>query len=470
MELKLQRLWSEVLGVGLEAISPEDNFFRLGGDSVTAMKLAAAFRRQKLKLSVKQIFSFQTIALQAASTKCLSMLDEPLRSQHGPMAPFSLSTALSSAELSSMISRFPVDEVLDVLPATHFQHMIISRGVKSSHAALNYPVLNLGRSVEVERLQDACRSVVAHLEVLRTVFVEHGNRTWQIVLRHLDPPFYTIDQASSRDDLPRSIITQASTCVGGSYPMLSFTLVYQQSSELQLVVGLSHAQYDGFCMPQFLKSLSHAYYGVQLPRTVPFSTYMYSRAARHAESVSFWKKYLEGSRLINLSSHLSTTSQSGVPSRVIETSGMLEHIELPTLPNGITVSSFLQAAWALTLLHATNVQDMVYAIVVAGRNSTIHEIDDVVGPCVNIIPVRLIFSPNWTALDLVKAVQSQVLTIGEQDSLGFNEIVQQCTDWPSISTFDAFFQSQNVDEHPEHNISGSQTQLQWMENPYVEQD
>lgn len=54
-ELCLQKLWSEVLNVGIESISADDSFLQHGGDSIQAMKLAMRAQHNGLDLSARDI-------------------------------------------------------------------------------------------------------------------------------------------------------------------------------------------------------------------------------------------------------------------------------------------------------------------------------------------------------------------------------------------------------------------------------
>ncbi|CDG21268.1 putative Phenylalanine racemase (ATP-hydrolyzing) [Xenorhabdus poinarii G6] len=61
LETQLCAIWQAVLG--LEQVGIEDNFFRIGGDSVTAIKLTAAIRRDlAIEVSLTQLFKLRTIA------------------------------------------------------------------------------------------------------------------------------------------------------------------------------------------------------------------------------------------------------------------------------------------------------------------------------------------------------------------------------------------------------------------------
>ncbi|MCJ1387471.1 hypothetical protein MMC18_000314 [Xylographa bjoerkii] len=57
MEKRLQRLWATLLGIEPSNIAKEDHFFRIGGDSLQAMKLAARAGGEGVLLTVAHIFA-----------------------------------------------------------------------------------------------------------------------------------------------------------------------------------------------------------------------------------------------------------------------------------------------------------------------------------------------------------------------------------------------------------------------------
>jgi non-ribosomal peptide synthase protein (TIGR01720 family) len=61
-ERTLQRLWARVLHLPADAIGADDSFFRLGGDSITAMQLSASLRAEGYALGVPDIFQSKTIS------------------------------------------------------------------------------------------------------------------------------------------------------------------------------------------------------------------------------------------------------------------------------------------------------------------------------------------------------------------------------------------------------------------------
>ncbi|WP_010248518.1 non-ribosomal peptide synthetase [Acetivibrio cellulolyticus] len=58
-EEKLAEIWQEILRI--EKVGINDNFFRLGGDSIKAIQLSSRLRKNGMKVEVKDIFTLQTI-------------------------------------------------------------------------------------------------------------------------------------------------------------------------------------------------------------------------------------------------------------------------------------------------------------------------------------------------------------------------------------------------------------------------
>jgi non-ribosomal peptide synthetase component F len=141
-------------------------------------------------------------------------------------------------------------------------------------------------------------------------------------------------------------------------------------------------------------------------------------------------------------------------------------IAAPQLPHNITMASLLSSAWALVLSSITGEEDVVYGHTVAGRNSDIPGITEMVGPCLNVVPVRARIQSAETPADLIRSVHEQFASLGEADLAQLDEIIHDCTDWPAGSEFDTTVQHQNIDEHPEVCFAGETTKLQWFNKPF----
>lgn len=88
MEKRIQSLWEVVFKPSTQ-ISVDDNFFRLGGDSMTAMQLVSMARKEGINMTVDQIFRAPVLSDLALMSKVdkslLKIVDIP---------PFSLIVGL----------------------------------------------------------------------------------------------------------------------------------------------------------------------------------------------------------------------------------------------------------------------------------------------------------------------------------------------------------------------------------------
>ena len=112
---------------------------------------------------------------------------------------------------------------------------------------------------------------------------------------------------------------------------------------------------------------------------------------------------------------------------------------------GITFATVAKSAWALVLARMAARPDVVFGHTISGRNLAIDNIDRIVGPCLNVVPVRAQFQDHWTVMDLLRTIQNQQVANMPFESLGFRSIVEQCTDWPRWMRFSSVIQHQNIE-------------------------
>ncbi|MBK4215970.1 amino acid adenylation domain-containing protein [Paracoccus caeni] len=93
-ERELLAIWSEVLG--RDDIGVEDNFFAIGGASVSAMQIASRARGKGLTLTPAQMFEHQTIATQAA------VAGQRAAARVLPLSPWQWATQDSAQEWRSL--------------------------------------------------------------------------------------------------------------------------------------------------------------------------------------------------------------------------------------------------------------------------------------------------------------------------------------------------------------------------------
>ncbi|KAK1916443.1 hypothetical protein P3342_004262 [Pyrenophora teres f. teres] len=88
-ERTMQQLWASVLAIDADSIGLDDSFFRLGGDSIAAMKLVGEARRAGMHLTVADLFRnprLDQLAAEATASTHASPTSIPQVEHVGPVA------------------------------------------------------------------------------------------------------------------------------------------------------------------------------------------------------------------------------------------------------------------------------------------------------------------------------------------------------------------------------------------------
>ena len=186
-------------------------------------------------------------------------------------------------------------------------------------------------------------------------------------------------------------------------------------------------KFDAYCIPQLIKGLGAAVLGEPLPAACGFSALVYYREEKKREAYQYWSNLLKGSSVtvVSESSSSAHRPEGGTVTRV----AVQRAISLPVLPDGITFSTLMCAAWAMVLSELSGEIDIVFGRLVVGRSAALRDVDKICGLCYNVIPARLQFRPSWTAKDLLFTMQEQVISSIPFEILHWDEIVANCTNW-----------------------------------------
>lgn len=441
-EMKLQQLYARVLGLDPIDIGVDDDFFRLGGDSIVAMKLVGTARDEGLSFSVADVFSRPQLSELALA---LREVGHPVTADH-EVIPYSL---LKIKDLEAFFQdvitpsvSLTASDIVDALPATDFQKRAIRK-------PCNYIFIHLNKSIRWNRLQEACSILVQKHDILRTIFVPYERDTVQVVLKEINIRFSQVESKENLMALSESLTRgDMATPIPTGSPFIHFTLVTGSCTKSVLVIRLSHAQYDGICIPILCDDLINAYQGKPNSVTVGFPFYIHQCYAVNTDmAFDLWRDVLQGSSMTYFTSQSIPDIENEQDETVV---GVCSQIKLVTPPAGYTMATLVKAAWSLTLARCLNKRDVVFGQLVNGRGFVGASASRIIGPCLNEIPVRTKFQPSWTALNLLDHIQTQHVRTMPFESTSFRDIVGNCTPWPGETTtdFGTTLQHQNIDEHP----------------------
>ncbi|KAF2475447.1 acetyl-CoA synthetase-like protein [Lindgomyces ingoldianus] len=367
--------------------------------------------------------------------------------QENPSASKSVSL-LGDPSVDKIISKVQVFKggISDVLAVTDFQSLAITGTLLESKWMLNYFYLDGQGPLDLRKLKQAAFRLVQAFDILRTVFVPCGDRFLQVVLRKLQPDFVfqdtDLDLDTFTEDL-RQKDREHGPRLGETF--VQFIVAKQKKTEHnRIFMRLSHAQYDGYCLPKILGSLQDGYNGLPISSAPSFGNYVRESAKTVVGAHGHWREVLRGSKMTEIVHRYGPNYQRSAGRTVT----LKQMLTVPTLSHiNITIATVMKAAWASTLARIASSSDIVFGHVISGRNGCVPNVESIIGPCLNMVPVRVVYRPKWTVLNLLVYIQDQQIANMQYESLGFREITRNCTDWPDWTTFSSVLQhNQNIHE------------------------
>ncbi|MFC9757996.1 non-ribosomal peptide synthase/polyketide synthase [Streptomyces sp. NPDC056921] len=407
-------LFAEVTGV--PEVFLDDDFFALGGHSLSVARLANRIRTVlDVDVELVTLFEATTPARIAARLDSAAPRRAPLSAQpRGKRLPLSY-----AQERLWFLHRF-----------------------EGPSATYNLPVaLRLSGDLDAAALDAALGDVAARHEALRTVFAEDEQGSYQIV-RDSVPPLVTVATGPAELDRRLAEAVQVPFDLAVEPPLRS-TLFDLGSGEYVLLVLLHHIAGDAFSMPPLAEDLITAYTARsegQAPRWKPLEVQYADYAAWQraalgsaddpdseiSRQLGFWTRALadlpEQMELPTdrprpaVSSHRGDTVGFTVPAAV--------HSGLTRLAREHHVTPFMVVQAALiTLLHRLGAgDDIVVGSPVAGRRD--EALGGLVGFFVNNLVLRTDLSGNPAFTEVLARVRATDLAAYAHQDVPFERVVE----------------------------------------------
>ncbi|MYT28603.1 MULTISPECIES: non-ribosomal peptide synthetase [unclassified Streptomyces] len=408
----LSGLFAQVLGV--QSVAPDDNFFALGGHSLTATRLASRIRSVLgVELGVRTLFGAPTVA---------GLLEH-----------------LTGDEAVARPALLPHPRP-EVLPLSFAQQRLWFLDRFEQSPTYNAPfAFRVAGPVDVGALRSAVGDVVARHEALRTVYPAVEGEPYQQVLA---PEQAVVDLTVVQcpaDEVTRRLHEEAFRPFALSSDLpLRVSLLSSSADEHVLLLTLHHIASDGWSEAPLLRDLSVAYEARLsgeaphwAPLPVQYADYtLWQRellAEVGEEQAEFWAR-----TLADLPQELALPTDRPRPAQSTYAGGLVQ-FELPSelhgrlaalaRDHGATVFMVLQAAVATLLTRLGAGTDLPFGTPTAGR--TDQALDDLVGFFVNTLVLRTDTSGNPTFAELLQRVRETDLAALAHQDLPFERIVEQ---------------------------------------------
>lgn len=419
-ERQLRDVWASVLNLSATLIGRHDNFLRIGGDSIAAIRLVTQLGKVGMWLTVPDIYSQPRLN---AMAKLMSP-SETLTP--GDVHPFSmLSPAIDRdeacrqvAELCSVGPR-SVDpsQVEDIFPCTPLQEGLLAMTARSPGKYVGHRVSELKSEIDIPTLHKAWQLVSERFSILRTRIVDmSGAGLVQVVLRETAP----WDTFSSWKDYRQSREDTRTEVMSLGTPLSRVAIILDEASNKRyLALTHHHATYDGWSVPLLQRELEKAYRDQkQELSSLPMQSFVkYAVGQRREEGAAFWKQQFAG---------IESPPYPALPSKTYEprpdktVSHSIENIRWPTC--GASISSTLRTALATLISWYVDCQDVTFGAVVSGRQAPVPGIEVVAGPTIATVPIRI--SLNGSVEHILENVQRQATQMISFEQYGLQNIRQ----------------------------------------------
>ncbi|KAG8149329.1 non-ribosomal peptide synthetase/type I polyketide synthase [Burkholderia catarinensis] len=380
LEAQLTAIWQEVLGQA--RISTTANFFELGGNSLSATKVAARIRRDlHVKLEIRSLFSHPTISSLAKRIADTQPID------YAPVTPL---PAQAHYELSPAQTRLWVQDRLN-----------------AGQAGGPLPTSLLFEGVlDVEALVRAFRVLSERHEILRTRFVLSGTQPVQQVLPPGEAafPVEVVDLQDAEDRDAQAVSITASERLEpmdlATGPLFRVKLLRLSEVRHVCICTMHHIVSDGWSTEVLLDDLSKIYDALVQRRDPPLP----ALSIQYKDYAGWLNRLLAGPDGERMKEYWLTKLGGGL--RALELPGDIEQpaapswktwrFELPAAEttaleslgkrHGATLFIALLSAIKALFYRRSGQEDIVVGTPVAGRE--LPELEPQVGPYLNVLALR----------------------------------------------------------------------------------
>ncbi|MFI1206414.1 amino acid adenylation domain-containing protein [Streptomyces sp. NPDC020802] len=426
--------YAEVLG--LRSATIDDDFFALGGDSITAIRLLIHARRAGLRLSSRDVFRHRTVAALAAAAGVRTDEDTGAR---GPGEETPL-VRLTDTELASLQGEFPVT-VRELLPLSPLQegfyfHSLVDGADRDAYVVQQ--ALELSGPVDAEALRRAAQRVLDRHAPLRACFRPLADgRPVQIIAEGLELPWREVDLPAQGGHVTEDRLRLVADAVAAEErdrrfdlarpPLMRCAYLRLGEDRGRLLLTFHHSVADGWSLPVLHRELM-ALYGenpAPLPEVAPYRSYLRGLAAADRDAArETWRGALAGieepTRLVEAPADGTPITPAQV--RVELSEQVTARLSARARELGVTLGTVVQSAWGLLIGRLTGRQDVVFGTTVSGRDAEVEGIESMVGLFINTLPTRFCWEPSDTLAELLGRLQDEQAALLDHQHLGLAEI------------------------------------------------
>lgn len=443
LDTSLCQIWSEVLGFPLHDIGITDDFFRLGGSSISSIILIAqVYKKLQVTLSVEDIFRLKTIE-KVADVIAERRIGEEV---------ITVSTVTQKTELSKSLMVEGGEQ--EVYLANSLQQGFMYQYLKKREAGNNddyimQSLLTYHAAICPETFKAAWRYIQNKYGCLRTRF--HWNdEPLQIILQEQELTWEDIDLSGESDfGKQQDAINQLQKRDSETPYRLDMSTPFRiylikQSTELfTCIFSCHHIILDGWSLAILFNEFHRAYWtlskgkSLQPSRDTAYESSLAFLQANRNEHADYWRRQIEGIDVrgdynglvrqekrykVTLTEYEHVENQQG---KTLEIGAELtKKIRALCTQHGMTLHSLLQFVWHKVLHVVGNAEQTVVGTIVSGRGLPIDNIEHAVGLFINTLPLIVDHTAKQekSVLEVIREIQSQVNSMNSYSNVELGQL------------------------------------------------
>ncbi|OOF99291.1 hypothetical protein ASPCADRAFT_163413 [Aspergillus carbonarius ITEM 5010] len=347
--------------------------------------LDSADKRQNIYISVKE-----TIPSPTSPTETI----DPLRE-----------------EVANLCNTSP-GEIEEIYACTPLQEAMMALTVKSPTAYTMMHEYRLPAGTDPTQLQEACYQAAQANPALRTrIATTRSHGCVQAVLRG-----NVAWRVCSEDDESLPVEMQpVAWRMGGQLAYFTLNLTRHV-----LRVCLHHSISDAWSIALLLRQVEAAYRGEELVLR-PFRPLVEYIEATRDRAEAFWKTELEDAHLASMATYppLPSPGYTADPSESVCRTFPIQSMT----SGGFPINTKLRLAWAVLQSLYTGSEDILFGAINVGRSVPVPGVEDMVGPAITSVPVRIQLCTGWTIAKSLQMVQEQWARSMELEHVGLQNLL-----------------------------------------------
>ncbi|EED21789.1 nonribosomal siderophore peptide synthase SidC [Talaromyces stipitatus ATCC 10500] len=411
-ERQIAQIISQATHTSLGQIRLNTSLFSIGLDSISAIYMAKKLRDSGFgQVDVSLILRHSSVGeLSKQIGKAKADKGRPLTSESA--ARNNGTVSLEGSVIQEIKDEFEAagHRVQLVIPCTALQEAMLSRTVSHGKTAYwNHILFELYGDIETFR--EVMQQMVTRHDILRTSFVSTKDARFsfaQVILEEISLPFSMVETTEVDLEISKqksNLAQQNDEKHKVPYALTMITDV--RTGHKKLLLSIHHAIHDGEAMSLLFKEIEKAYEGKELLPAPQFHQFVdHIMGGKVHEEESFWSNYLNRMCHSHLCPQVAKTRNSEGPEiGIVRQELGISFMDFERLCHDLSATplSVFQASWARLLSAYIKSSDICFGTVLSGRTTLLEGVEHIIGPCFNVLPIRVKLLPTALNTDVIKA-------------------------------------------------------------------